>query len=95
MIEIANWHDLCLLLDVNDAKMEALRHSSNIRNEEKKQECLQTYFDTGEAYWEEVVLALIKYPISNSRVANKIIKEHNLASVLFDGFRTFHCVSET
>ena len=74
--------------------MEELRYSSNLRNEEKMQECLQTYFNTGEAYWEKVVLALIRYPIINSRIANRIVKEHNLPSMLLDEFRTFRCASE-
>jgi hypothetical protein len=49
---------------------------------EKKRDCLRAYFDTGEAYWEEVVRAVIKHPISNKRVAKIIIGQQKLRGEL-------------
>ena len=63
-LEIGDWYGLCLNLGVNNAaKMNELKYSYE-RTGEKKRERLQVYFDTGEAYWEEVVGAIIKHPVS-------------------------------
>ena len=89
--EIGNWDRLCSNLGIGNAKMEELRHSSG-KNEEKKRECLQTYFDTGEAYWEEVVRALIKHPINNKRLGMKLVEQYRLRTdKLLDESCEFHC----
>ena len=55
--------------------MNKLRHS-NAWTEEKKRECLQAYFDTGEANWNDVTEAIKKSPIKNNRLARSIAEEH-------------------
>ena len=88
--EIGDWVGLCSNLGVNDAKMNKLKHSS-VQNEDKKRECLQAYFDTGEAYWEEVVRALVIYPINNKRLASKIVEQYQLRSELLAVDNTVLC----
>ena len=61
--------------------MNVLRASGE-KIEDKKRECLQAYFDTGEAYWEEVVRAIIEHPVYKKRVADKIVKSQKLRSEL-------------
>lgn len=53
--------------------MNELRHS-NARIKKKKRECLQAYFDTGEANWNDVTEAIKKSPINNNRL--NIAEEH-------------------
>ena len=81
--DIGDWYGLCLNLGVYDDKLNELKHS-NERIGERKQECLRVYFDTGEAYWEEVVRAIIQHPVRKGRVAKKIIEEKSLRSDLLD-----------
>ena len=88
--DIGDWYGLCLNLGVSDTKMNELKHS-NERIEEKKRECLRAYFDTGEAYWEEVARAIIKYPVSNKRIANTIIGQQKLWSELYKPHVEFIC----
>ena len=80
---ISDWYGLCLNLGVYDGKLNELKHS-NENSEERKRECLQVYFDNDEAYWEEVVRAIIQYPVGKRREAKKIIKKKNLRSDLLD-----------
>ena len=91
--EIGNWRGLCLHLGVHDAIMNALIHS-NKEIDEKKQECLQAYFNTGEAYWEEVVRALIKHPINNKRLGRELVEQYQLRTDLLNASRIFLCDSE-
>ena len=88
--EIGDWIGLCSNLGVNDAKMNQLKHS-NVQNEEKKRECLQAYFDTGEACWEEVVRALVIHPINNKRLASKLVEKYQLRNELLVVDNTFLC----
>ena len=89
--KIGDWDGLCSNLGVNEAKMNELRYSSG-SYVEKKRGCLQAYFDTGEAFWEDVVKAVIKHPIDNKRVAIKIVEQHELRRELLDkSHGTFLC----
>ena len=65
-------------LGVQQGKMETLVHSSDTAVHTKKLECLQAYFDEGEAKWSEVVKAVAEYPVSNKRIAKKIAKAHGI-----------------
>ena len=88
--EIGDWVGLCSNLGVNEAKMNELQHSSG-DNEKKKRECLQAYFDTGRAYWEEVVRAISNHPISNKRLASKIVEKYQSLLAVDKSHNTFVC----
>ena len=91
--KVGNWRGLCLHLGVRDAVMNALVNS-NKESEEKKVECLQAYYNSGEAYWEEVVRALIKHPINNKRLGKEIVEQNQLRTDLLDESRIFLCDRE-
>ena len=91
--KVGNWRGLCLHLGVCDAIMNALVNS-NKDTEDKKVECLQAYYNSGEAYWEEVVRALIKHPINNKRLGKEIIEQNQLRTDLLDESRIFLCDRE-
>ena len=76
--KVGNWKGLCLNLAVDDAKMDELKHSDLV-TESKKQDCLQTYWNTNEAIWETVIQAVATYPISNIKLAIRIANSHNIA----------------
>ena len=86
--EIGQWNILCSYLGVDAAIINYLGYSSD---KDKKWHCLQAYYDTGAAYWEEVIIALIKHPINNGRVANKILDKYKLSSDLLYSTRSFIC----
>ena len=74
---IGDWRGLCTNLKVDEGTMNILLHS-NDRTEAKKEECLQAYFDTGDATWNDVVRAVSMHPIKNKRLAKKIAKDHGV-----------------
>ena len=79
--EVGNWEGLCYNLEVNEARMSELRNSNELVDA-KKRECLKAYFDSGEAYWENVVKALVRYPVGNRKVANEIVEKYKLREEL-------------
>ena len=68
-----------MLLKVDDGTMNMLRYSES-DNRVKKRECLEAYWNSGEAYWEDVVRAVVSYPIKNKRVAKEIVERYKLSS---------------
>ena len=48
--------------------------STNIHD--KKNECLQSYFDSDEGSWEEMVIAVARHPINKKRIAKDIAEQH-------------------
>ena len=62
-------------LGVSESKMNSLEFSTE-PGEWKKQACLQAFFDSGEALWENVMKAVIKYPIENMRVVKAIAAKY-------------------
>ena len=66
-------------LGVAQGKIDALIHSPDVVHI-KKLECLQAYYDQGEAKWSDVVKAVESYPINNKRVANNIAKAYGVNS---------------
>ena len=79
LAEIGDWQGLCLVLNVDEATVDGLRHS-NQRSEEKKRECLHAYYNSGEATWEGVITAITKHPIKNCRLAKKIALKYSIKS---------------
>ena len=70
-------------LGVKSTTMNELKNS-NKDVKSKKRECLQAYFDTGEACWEKVVRAIINYPINNKRLAKEIVGKYELNKDLLE-----------
>jgi plasmid maintenance system antidote protein VapI len=77
-MEIGNWRGLCTNLGVDEGVMDALIHST-ATVDAKKADCLQAYFNSGEATWSDVVKAVAMHPIRNKRVAKRIAKAHGLS----------------
>ena len=66
---IGDWQSLCRNLDVD---LEDILHD----RDHSKDKCLQSYFNSDEAYWEEVVMAVVRPPLKNKRVAKEIAKKY-------------------
>ena len=75
--DIGNWEALCTNLGVNRGVMSELIHTSLDANIKKKR-CLESYFDSGLAHWEEVIKAVVGPGILNERVAKKITYKYLL-----------------
>ena len=69
--DIGNWEILCTNLGVNQEVMNNLIHSP-MDISIKKRRCLESYFDSGHANWEEVIAVVAGSGIHNKRVAKKI-----------------------
>ena len=48
----------------------------DLENTKKKDECLQSYLNSDEGSWEEVVIAVASLPFNNKRLAKKIAEKH-------------------
>lgn len=83
--EIGNWQSLCENLNVNRGIMDMLKYS-NRHEDHKKSDCLDAYYDKGEATWEEVILAVAHYPLRKVRLAKNIayryLQKSNLTKLL-------------
>ena len=55
--------------------MDMLKYSDQ-HPEYKKSDCLTSYFDQGEATWEEVVLAVAQYPVNKTDLARNIAQKY-------------------
>ena len=75
--DIGNWETLCTLLGVNQGVMSELKFTSLDTNIKKKR-CLESYFDSGHAHWEEVIKAVVGPGILNARVAKEIAYKYLL-----------------
>ena len=73
--DIGNWEALCVNLGIRSGLIDELRHS-RLEVSVMKLRCIEAYFNTGEATWEDVVLAVTLYPIMNTMVANRITQKH-------------------
>ena len=74
---VGDWRGLCGNLNVDEGTMNILKHSTD-RPETKMAECLQAYFDNGEATWSQVVRAVAMHPIKNKRLAKEIANDHSI-----------------
>ena len=88
--DIGDWEGLCLNLRVDDATMNVLEYSSE-NDIVKKRRCLRAYWNTGKANWEEVVRAVISYPIKNKRVAKEIVERYKLSSDILGSADEMFC----
>ena len=84
-VEIGNWRSLCENLKINRGTIEKLMYSNDLP-EYKISDCLNAYFDKGEAVWEEVILAVAQPPLVKGNLAKKIahryLHETNQAKIL-------------
>ena len=76
--DIGDWVGLCWNLDVGEGIMDSLKHSDYVTSETKKRNCLQAYWNSGEAIWETVIRAVAEKPIKNIRVAKRIANIHKI-----------------
>jgi len=72
--EIGDWDSLCTFLGVKDSKMNALKVSTKAETN-KKQDCLTSYYDSGNANWETVVMVVAQFPFENVKLACNIAKK--------------------
>ena len=63
--------------DEATGKIDSLVNSAD-RVETKKTECLQAYFDEGNAKWSDVVKAVATHPVNKKRIARKIAQAHGI-----------------
>ena len=75
--EIGNWEILCTNLGVRQAVMSELTNSP-LHVSIKKKRCLESYFNSGRAHWEEVIATVAGPGIFNERVAKKIADKYLL-----------------
>ena len=75
--DVGDWRALCTNLKINEGKMDFLVNSADSFMI-KKAECLQAYFDEGDAKWSDVVKAVAKHPVNKIRIAKKIAKIHGI-----------------
>ncbi len=69
--DIGDWDSLCTNLEVNKGRMAELRDSTQ-KGHLKKKECLTTYFDSGDAKWNDVVKVVAGFPFYKKVLACKI-----------------------
>ena len=74
MAKIGNWRGLCMNLNVDMGTIDSIRWSGDTEVT-KKESCLKSFFNSGNATWEAVIKALIEHPIENKRVAKEIAKK--------------------
>ena len=72
--DIGDWRSLCMNLGVSEGEMDNIIHNDGT----KKIDCLQAYWNGGDAKWSDVVRAVAMSPINNKRVAKEIAKDHGL-----------------
>ncbi len=75
--DIGDWYGLCSNLDVERGLLSELQHS-NEHFSSKKIQCLEAYYDQGEATWEGLISAVSDHPIRNKRVAKELADKHGI-----------------
>ena len=75
--DVGDWESLCTNLDVFSGVMNGLIHSQYPVSTKRKR-CLESYFNTGDAVWEDVIAAIAGSPIYNERLAKKIAKKYGV-----------------
>ena len=73
--EINQWLSLCRNLNVKEAVVDRIMNEG-YREQIKKEECLKSYFNSNEAYWEEVIVAVARPPFRNKRLAETIAENY-------------------
>ena len=59
------------------AILDSLRYEQ-LQGEQKKQRCLQAFYQQGTVCWETVISVLTEYPFYNRKLAEWIAKEHDV-----------------
>ena len=72
---IGSWQMLCESLGVKEGIIDEIRYSVE-QPVIKKSNCLAAYYKNGEATWEEVILAVARYPLNNLNLAKKLAHDH-------------------
>ena len=75
--KVGNWRGLCMNLNVDMGTLDSLRRSGETEDM-KKELCLQSFFNAGNATWEAVIQALVQYPVNNKRLAKEIAKKQQI-----------------
>ena len=70
-----NWQSLCHNLEVDRVDVNRIYHERS-REDEKKDNCLQSYFKSDKGSWEEVVIAVARRPFKDLHLAKEIAKNH-------------------
>jgi len=71
--EIGDWDSLCTFLGVKNSVMNALKVSTKT-DTIKKQDCLTSYYISGEANWQKIVTVVARHPFENLKLAYGIAK---------------------
>ena len=79
--EIGDWKTLCENLEVPSAVISEL-HFSNSEIGRKKAACLEIYFNSVKACWEQVVKVVADHPFYNKRLARQIAFMHGVKDEL-------------
>ena len=79
--EIGNWKSLCEYLEVPKPVINRLLFS-NEQDERKKSECLEAYFNSGKACWEDVVKVIANHPFYNKKLTMEIAAKHGVKDEL-------------
>ena len=83
--EIGQWEALCGHLGAPEAVLSELR-DSEMGTRKKKSRCLEAYYNTGKACWEQVVKVVAEFPIQKKKISEQIAHAHdiNYSSVVKD-----------
>ena len=84
---VSNWHSLCRNLDMSEAAMNRIANE-RYTEQQKKDECLTAYFNSNEAYWEEVIIAVLRSPFGDKRLAATIAEKYLKHSPIKDTILT-------
>lgn len=79
--EIGDWETLCENLEVPSAVINELLFS-NLKIRRKKAVCLEIYFNSGKACWEQIVKIVADHPFYNKRLARGIAAIHGVKDEL-------------
>ena len=77
LADIGNWQSLCTNLEVPEAILSNLVHE-DLENNARKEKCLATYFDRGEACWEKVIEVVAGYPFYNKKLVTRIAQKYGV-----------------
>ena len=73
--DIGNWQSLCRNLGMSEgdiARITTERYSEVL----KKDDCLKSYFNSNEAYWEKVIIAVARPPFRYKQLAVTIAERY-------------------
>ena len=79
--EIGDWETLCDYLEVPKSVINRLRFS-NKQDQRKKSECLEAYFKSGKACWEDIVKVVADHPFNNKILAKRIASTYGVKDEL-------------